>query len=172
MRQDLDELECHLSAERPVPWEAAQQGHVDGCWLIRSMVGTLHAGALLHPEVAAVAAILGTGFIHAVEALDAFGEATYKGLLFIANGAGAVVAAVGVYRNRRELGLVLGLLVAGGAFLAYVASRTVGLPDCRLSPTPGSSRWVSHRSCARGSSSSFLSCRRRDGPTHRRTRPS
>ena len=82
----------------------------------------------------AVAAILGTGFIHAVEARDAFGEATYKGLLFIANGAGAVVAAVGVYRNRRELGWWLGLLVAGGAFLAYAASRTVGLPGLPAEP--------------------------------------
>jgi len=82
----------------------------------------------------AIAAILGTGFIHMVEARDAFGEATYKGLLFIANGIGAVVAAVGVYRNRREPGWLLGLLVAGGAFLGYVASRTVGLPGLPAEP--------------------------------------
>jgi hypothetical protein len=82
----------------------------------------------------AIAAILGTGFIHMVEARDAFGEATYKGLLFIANGIGAVVAAVGVYGNRRETGWLLGLLVAGGAFLAYVASRTVGLPGLPAEP--------------------------------------
>ncbi len=82
----------------------------------------------------AIAAILGTGFIHTVEARDAFSEATYKGLLFIANGVGALVAAVGVYRNRRERGWLLGLLVAGGAFLAYVASRTVGLPGLPAEP--------------------------------------
>jgi hypothetical protein len=82
----------------------------------------------------AIAAILGTGFIHIVEARDAFGEATYKGLLFVANGVGALVAAFGVYRNQRELGWVLGLLVAGGAFLAYVASRTVGLPGLPAEP--------------------------------------
>ena len=82
----------------------------------------------------AIAAILGTGLIHVVEARDAFGEATYKGLLFIANGGGALVAAVGVYRNRREPGWLLGLLVAGGAFLAYVASRTVGLPGLPAEP--------------------------------------
>lgn len=76
----------------------------------------------------AIAAILGTGLIHVVEAQDAFGDATYKGLLFVANGVGALVAAFGVYSNRRALGWVLGLLVAGGAFLAYVASRTIGLP--------------------------------------------
>jgi len=82
----------------------------------------------------AIAAILGTGFIHTVEARDAFSEATYKGLLFIANGVGALVAAVGVYRNRREPGWLLGLLVAGGDFFAYVASRTVGLPGLPAEP--------------------------------------
>jgi hypothetical protein len=82
----------------------------------------------------AIAAILGTGFIHIVEARDAFGEATYKGLLFVANGVGALVAAFGLYRNQRELGWMSGLLIAGGAFLAYVASRTIGLPG--LPPEP------------------------------------
>jgi len=96
-----------------------------------------------HTEVAGMAALLGTGFIHTVGARDAFGDATYKGLLFIANGVGALVAAVGVHRNRRELGWLLGLLVTGGAFLAYVASRTgSGCPGCPAEPTPGSSRWV------------------------------
>src|SRR3981189_2890180 len=86
----------------------------------------------------AMAAPLGTAFIHTVEARDAFGEATYNGLLFIANGVGALVAAVGVHRNRRELGWWLGLLVAGGAFLAYIASRTGGLPVLPAAPAP----WV------------------------------
>ena len=82
----------------------------------------------------AIAAILGAGFIHIVEARDAFGEATYKGLLFVANGVGALVAAFGLYRNQPEPGWILGLLVAGGAFLAYVASRTVGLPGLPAEP--------------------------------------
>src|SRR6267378_589750 len=82
----------------------------------------------------AIAAILGTGLIHLVEAQDAFGDARYKGVLFVANGIGALVAAFGLYRNRRGLGWLLGLLVAGGAFLAYVASRTVGLPGLPAEP--------------------------------------
>jgi hypothetical protein len=82
----------------------------------------------------AIAAILCTGFIHVVEAREAFGEAAYKGLLFVANGVGALVAAFGLYRNQRELGWMLGLLVAGGAFLAYVASRTIGLPGLPAEP--------------------------------------
>ena len=82
----------------------------------------------------AIVAILGMGFIHIVEARDAFTEATYKGLLFVANGVGALVVASGIYRHQRGLGWVLGLLVAGGALLAYVASRTVGLPGLPAEP--------------------------------------
>ena len=82
----------------------------------------------------AMLAILGTGAIHVLEARDAFDEATYKGLLFVGNGAGALVAAIGIYRGQRVLGWLLGLLVAGGAILAYVASRTLGLPGLPAEP--------------------------------------
>jgi hypothetical protein len=82
----------------------------------------------------AIAAILGTGLIHVVEAQDAFGDATYKGLLFVGNGVGALAAAIGIYRDQRALGWLLGLVVAGGAILAYVASRTVGLPGLPAEP--------------------------------------
>ena len=82
----------------------------------------------------AIAAILGTGLIHLVEAQDAFGDARYKGVLFVANGLGALVAAFGLHRNRRVLGWYLGLLVAGGALVAYVASRTIGLPGLPAEP--------------------------------------
>ena len=82
----------------------------------------------------AIAAILGAGLIHVVEARDAFGEATYKGLLFVGNGVGALAAAIGIYRHQRVLGWLLGLLVAGGAIVAYVASRTIGLPGLPAEP--------------------------------------
>jgi hypothetical protein len=82
----------------------------------------------------AIAAILGTGFVHVMEARDAFGDATYKGLLFVANGVGAVAAAAGIYRGQRALGWLLGLLIAGGAIVAYAASRTIGLPGLPAEP--------------------------------------
>jgi hypothetical protein len=82
----------------------------------------------------AIAAIVGTGLIHIVEAQPSFGDATYKGILFVANGVGALVAAIGISRNQRALGWVLGLLVAGGALAGYVASRTVGLPGLKPEP--------------------------------------
>jgi hypothetical protein len=82
----------------------------------------------------AIAAILGAGTIHVLEARDAFGDATYKGILFVANGVGALVAAIGIYRNQRTWGWILGLLIAGGALCAYVASRTIGLPGLPAEP--------------------------------------
>ena len=77
---------------------------------------------------AAITLILVTGAIHFIDAPGSFGDATYKGLLFVANGIAAIVAAIGIYRGERLWGWGLGLLVAGGALLAYVISRTVGLP--------------------------------------------
>jgi hypothetical protein len=85
-------------------------------------------------KIVGVVAIVVTGLIHLATARDSFGEATYKGLLFVANGVGALVAAVGVYRDRADWGWLLGALVAGGAFLGYVLSRTVGLPGLPAEP--------------------------------------
>jgi hypothetical protein len=82
----------------------------------------------------AIVVILGAGLIHVMEARDSFSEATYKGILFLGNGAGALVAAIGIYRNQRALGWWLGLFIAGGAILAYVASRTIGLPGLPAEP--------------------------------------
>ena len=77
---------------------------------------------------AAIALILVTGAIHFIDAPGSFGDATYKGVLFVANGIAAIVAAVGIYRGERLMGWGLGLLVAGGALVGYLISRTVGLP--------------------------------------------
>jgi hypothetical protein len=77
---------------------------------------------------AGIALILVTGAIHFIDAPGSFGDATYKGWLFLANGIGAVVAAVGIHRGERTWGWGLGVLVAGGALVGYLISRTVGLP--------------------------------------------
>ena len=79
-------------------------------------------------EGAGIALILATGVIHLIDAPSSFGDATYKGLLFVANGVGAVVAALGIYRGARSWGWGLGAVVAAGAFVGYGISRTVGLP--------------------------------------------
>ncbi len=75
----------------------------------------------------AIASILAVGIIHVLDAQDSFGDAVYKGWLFYANGLGALLAAYGIARGRRW-GWTLGLFIAAGSFVLYVASRTVGLP--------------------------------------------
>ena len=77
---------------------------------------------------AAIALILVTGLIHLVSAPDNFNEAAYKGVMFAANGIAALIDAAGIYRGSKTWGWGLGLLVAGGALVMYVISRTIGLP--------------------------------------------
>lgn len=74
-----------------------------------------------------------TGVVHLIDASDAFGEAAYKGLLFIANGVGAAVAAYGIW-NHKRWGWLLGLLIALGSVLAYITSRTIGMPQIPAEP--------------------------------------
>ncbi len=82
----------------------------------------------------ATIALLATAAIHFVEAPDAFSEATYKGVLFVANGVGALIAVGGILRGGWSWAWLLGVVVAGGAILGYIASRTVGLPGIPAEP--------------------------------------
>jgi hypothetical protein len=68
-----------------------------------------------------------TGLIHLIETPDYFATANYLGISFVLNALGAAVAAYGIYKDR-SWGWVLGIVVAGGAFVAYIVSRTAGLP--------------------------------------------
>jgi hypothetical protein len=77
---------------------------------------------------AGITLILVTGAIHLIDAPSSFSDATYKGVLFVGNGIAAMVAATGIYRGARTWGWGLGTLVAAGALVGYVISRTVGLP--------------------------------------------
>jgi hypothetical protein len=74
-----------------------------------------------------IAAIAATGIIHLIESPDNLSEVPYKGVLFILNGIGALLAAFLLARADRR-GWWLGLAVAASAALGYVLSRTVGLP--------------------------------------------
>ena len=85
---------------------------------------TIVPGKLAWAGASLIAAV---GLIHLLEAPEELEEATYLGLLFLANFGGAVVAAIGIYRGHRW-GWGLGALLAGGAFVGYVISRTLGLP--------------------------------------------
>ena len=81
-----------------------------------------------------ISLILATGLIHAIDARESFEDAVYKGWLFYANGVGALIAAYGIYQGKRDWGWNLGLLIAAGSFIGYVASRTVGLPQIPAEP--------------------------------------
>jgi hypothetical protein len=74
------------------------------------------------------------GIIHFAGVSDSYDEMPYKGVLFFLNGVGALAASVGIYRNRRTLGWGLGLAIAGSALVAYIASRTIGLPGLPAEP--------------------------------------
>jgi hypothetical protein len=71
--------------------------------------------------------ILMAGLIHLFLTPEHLEEATYLGLVFLANFVGAAVAAFGIFRGHRW-GWVLGALVAGGAYALYFVNATVGLP--------------------------------------------
>ncbi|MDD3344816.1 MAG: hypothetical protein PHO34_00035 [Candidatus Omnitrophica bacterium] len=72
--------------------------------------------------------ILITGLVHLIDAPDSFSDAPYKGWLFYVNFAGALLAALGIFFDKLDWGWNLGFLIAAGSILAYIASRTVGLP--------------------------------------------
>lgn len=81
-----------------------------------------------------IAAILVTGVVHLMDAPDSFNDAAYKGVLFAANGVFSIVAAAGILRGSRTWGWGLGGLIAGLSVVAYVASRTIGLPMLPAEP--------------------------------------
>src|SRR5829696_9562978 len=67
------------------------------------------------------------GLIHLLVTPEYYGFAAYLGLLMIANFTGSIVSAVEIYQGR-VWGWWLGAMMAAGALLAYVESRTLGLP--------------------------------------------
>ena len=87
--------------------------------------------------LAGMVLILLVGLIHLIDAPDSISESTMKGLSFYANFVGAIVAAFGIFLHR-TWGWALGILVAAGAFVGYIVSRTVGIfglpPDVWMEP--------------------------------------
>jgi hypothetical protein len=81
----------------------------------------------------AITLMVVVGLIHLLEAPEYVQLAAYLGVLFLANALGAVVAIWGIIQAK-EWGWLLGVLVAGGAFIAYVVSRAVGLPGFANAP--------------------------------------
>lgn len=76
-----------------------------------------------------IALILLVGLIHLLRAPEHLEAAGYVGTLFLINFAGSIVAAVGIYRGARSWGWALGAVICSLAFVAYIASRALGLPE-------------------------------------------
>jgi hypothetical protein len=83
-------------------------------------------------KLAAIVLIIAVGLAHLRGAPPHYRFAPYIGIAFVVNFVGALVAAVGIYRNALW-GWLLGVLVAGGALVAYLVSRSVGLPSFEVS---------------------------------------
>ena len=75
----------------------------------------------------AIALVVVVGLTRLIEAPQYYRVARYIGVGFVANFAGALVAAVGIYRDA-TWGWVLSALVAGGALVIYVVGHSIGLP--------------------------------------------
>jgi hypothetical protein len=71
--------------------------------------------------------VLEIGLIHLLHAQHEFEHAAVMGYLFVANFAGALLAAAAIYR-KLAVGWLLGAAIALGSIAAYVWSRTLGLP--------------------------------------------
>src|SRR5215212_8145837 len=78
-------------------------------------------------RLAAIGLIVVVGLTHLIGAPPHYRVAPYIGVGFVANFIGALVAAVGIYRDALW-GWLLGAIVAGGALVMYVVSRSIGLP--------------------------------------------
>lgn len=74
------------------------------------------------------------GAIHGYLVPEAWGDAHYKGVLFALNALASLICALDIKWGTRIAGWFGGALVAVASLGAYVASRTIGLPDLPAEP--------------------------------------
>ena len=89
------------------------------------------------PETVAALLLGGAGFVHGWLTLDAWGDAHYKGVLFGLNALFCLACALNLRWGDRFAGWIGGALICAASVLAYVASRTVGLPQLPAEPGAG-----------------------------------
>src|SRR5437899_1349857 len=76
-----------------------------------------------------IAGLAGVALIHLLDAHDTFVQAPYKGWLYVALIAGSLVAAGALLRRPDPRAWASAIALSAGAFVAFVWSRTVGLPN-------------------------------------------
>jgi hypothetical protein len=77
----------------------------------------------------AVVGLTGVALIHLLDLHDTFVSAPYKGWLYVALIVGALACAAGLVRRDDTRAWTGAALLPLGAFVAFVWSRTVGLPN-------------------------------------------
>ena len=105
--------------------EDTRRQHQERGWLVRATEAELRVPRAL--KLAAILLLVAVGLAHLRGALPHYRFAPYIGVGFVVNFVGALVAAVGIYRDALW-GWLIGVVVAGGALVLYVVSRSVGLP--------------------------------------------
>ena len=94
------------------------------------MIYFLKASALNLPrttQALGILLILTVGLIHIYKAPMHFEAASYIGVAFVINFVASLVAALGIWLGAKNWGWLLGAYVAGGALVAYLITRAVGL---------------------------------------------
>ncbi len=79
-------------------------------------------------RVLAVVGLAGVALIHVLDAHDTFVSSPYQGWLYVGLIAGCVIAGAMLVRGSDDRAWLASLLLPLGALLAFVYSRTVGLP--------------------------------------------
>ena len=77
----------------------------------------------------AVVGLAGVALIHLLDAPGTFQSAPYKGWLYVALIVGSLAAAGALIRTSDQRARASAALLSSGAILAFVLSRTVGLPQ-------------------------------------------
>ncbi|QFP76073.1 hypothetical protein [Deinococcus sp. AJ005] len=75
--------------------------------------------------------LAGIGWMHFRDIPDKLGETAYLGWLYILLVAGCAAAGAWLLSSHWKNGYTLGLLISGGAIIAYTLTRTVGLPNAK-----------------------------------------
>ena len=77
----------------------------------------------------AVIGLAGVALIHLLDAPGTFAAAPYKGWLYVALIAGCLATATALVKRSDPRAWLATILLPLGAFVAFVVSRTVGLPN-------------------------------------------
>ncbi|HEY0633633.1 MAG TPA: hypothetical protein VGC98_16370 [Thermoleophilaceae bacterium] len=83
------------------------------------------------PRAVAVIGLLGIGLIHLLDSIGKYSETRYLFWMYIALIVGTIVVAGALLHRESRLAWAGAALLAAGALVGYVLSRTTGLPSAK-----------------------------------------